>query len=348
MRLLRVIMLLPFSMIYGSLMAVRNVLYDLGILKSHRPQIPTVIVGNLSVGGTGKSPHVEHLIRELRSHYKLGIISRGYGRKTKGFIEVQRNSLSSEVGDEPLQIKQNFPEIPFAVCESRNKGIEGLFRSYPDLELILLDDAMQHRSVKGSFVIMLSLFNAPFFRDWVLPSGNLREFAFLGKQRGDACIYTKCPENLSVALKTKYANEFSKDKPSYFSTFEYDSWRLMSQKPSIELLEHVILVTGIAYPQPLIDHLEKSYSVEIMNFRDHHDFNAGDVAAIHRKFTNFEARKSAIVCTEKDAVKLELFKDVSENKEIPWYCIPIRVQVDKNEQLINQIQQYVKSYSRGR
>jgi tetraacyldisaccharide 4'-kinase len=206
---------------------------------------------------------------------------------------------------------------------------------------------MQHRSVKGSFVIMLSLFNAPFFRDWVLPSGNLREFAFWGKKRADACIFTKCPENLSDALKTKYANEFSKDKPSYFSTFEYDSWRLLSQKPSMEPLEHVILVTGIAYPQPLIDHLKRNYSLEIMNFSDHHDFKAGDVAAIHRKFINFDARKSAIICTEKDAVKLELFKEVSENKETPWYCIPIRVQVDKNEQLINQIHQYVKSYSRS-
>ncbi len=347
MQKLRIIALLPFSFLYGIVMAFRNFLYEIQVFKSFRPNIPTIVVGNLSMGGTGKSPHVEFLIRELQKTYRLAVVSRGYGRKTSGFIELSENNSASDVGDEPLQIKLKFPEIPFVVCENRVTAIQKLQSKYPDLELILLDDAMQHRSISGAFVVLLSLFHKPFFKDWVVPSGSLREFAFLGKKRADLCVYTKCPETIDDAVKKNYAEQFSTVKPTFFSTFDYDDWHLISRKTPDSVMEQILLVTGIAYPESLINHLKKKYSVEHISFGDHHDYQETDIATIHRKFTNFDRQKTCIVCTEKDAIKLRDFESVTENQEISWYYIPIRVAMEQEQLFLNHIHHYVTSYSRG-
>ena len=226
MQKFRIIALFPFSIFYGIVLAIRNFLYNQGVFSSYKPAIPCIIVGNLSMGGTGKSPHVEFLIDRLSKQYRLAVVSRGYGRKTKGYIELLERSNAADVGDEPLQMKQKFPEIAFAVCENRAEAIKKLQLKYPDLSLILLDDAMQHRRISGAFVILLSMFQKPFFRDWVVPSGSLREFGFLGKKRADLCVFTKCPQQIIEADKISYAQQFSSTKPTFFSKF-HCNWRVV-------------------------------------------------------------------------------------------------------------------------
>lgn len=336
---------LPFSLVYGFIQWLRNSLYDLNVFKSYQPPIPTIIVGNLSMGGTGKTPHVELLIEELQAHYKIAVLSRGYGRKTSGYREIQLQSNAQDVGDEPLQIFSKFPTIPFAVCENRATGIKKLMAKYPELDLIILDDAMQHRRVKGSFVILMSLFNKPFFKDWVVPSGRLREFAFLGKKRADVCIYSKCPIDLSQQQIEEYTKKFSPKKKSYFSRFEYGAWQLLSLKSTPENIEHVHVVTGIAFPEVLVNHLKQNFKVSTSLFQDHHDFSGVDISKIYRKLTTFDPLKTAIVCTEKDAVKLNKINEVSQAENFSWYVIPIRANIENKEELLNQIHHYVRHYS---
>ncbi len=340
------IALLPFSLLYGAVLAFRNFLYDKNILKSYRPKLPTVVVGNLNMGGTGKSPHIEFLIEHLKKDFRIAVVSRGYGRKTSGYIELTENAAASEVGDEPLQIKRKFPEITFVVCENRAQAIQKLQSEKQDLELILLDDAMQHRQISGAFVILLSLFQKPFFKDWVVPSGSLREFAY-GKNRADVCVFTKCPEIVSTKDKLNYAQHFSSEKPTFFSKFDYCEWQLISKKNPTSKIDTILLITGIAFPRTLIDHLTMNYVVEHIAFGDHHSFTDSDITSIHRKFTNFDRQKTCIVCTEKDAVKLRDFKSIAANQEISWFYIPIRVAIEQEETFLNHIRHYVKAYSRS-
>lgn len=348
MFLLRVVLLFPFSLIYGLIMALRNKLYDWHILKGYRPDIPTLVVGNLSTGGTGKTPHIAFFLAHLSKHYKTAVLSRGYGRKTKGYIELQFESVAADVGDEPKQIKINFPETPVAVCENRSKGIQKLLQTYPDIEIILLDDAMQHRKISAGFVVMLSLFDQPFFKDWVLPSGNLREFAHIGKNRANVCIYTKAPDNVSDETKKNFQSSFSQSKPIYFSRFDYGTWVPLSEANAPKEIQHIILVTGIAYPAPLLNHLAPTArKIEHLKFNDHYEFSKEDIERIHQKFTNFDRQNSVILCTEKDAAKLRGFELITKNKQIPWFHIPVNVRIEGEEELLNQIHHYVKSYSRS-
>lgn len=345
--MLRKVVFFPFSLIYGSIVALRNWLYDIGLIRSYRSNLPSLVIGNLSLGGTGKSPHVEYFIRKLQDDYKLAVVSRGYGRKTKGYLKVELNSDAGQVGDEPLQIKLKFPQIPFSVCENRVQGIKQIIAENPTTELIILDDAMQHRAVSGGFVVMLSMFDNPFFKDWVVPAGTLREIAYLGKKRTNVCVFTKCPNELNPVVKAQFSEAFSNEKPTFFSSFSYDSWQLISKRNMHDEISKVLLVTGIAYPKPLLDELKKKYEVEHISFGDHHEYSEEDILSIHRKFTNFGRQNSAIVCTEKDAVKLKAFDSIASNDEIPWFSIPIRVKIENEQELLNQIHQYVKSYSRG-
>lgn len=347
MKRLPVIFLLPFSLLYGAVMTLRNWLFDWNILKSEQVNVPTVIVGNLNMGGTGKSPHIEYLIQKLQHEFKLGIVSRGYGRKTSGYLEVSAHSEAQEVGDEPLQIKLKFPNTHISVSEKRVLGIQQILAQHPEIDLILLDDAMQHRSIKGSFLIQLSLYDRPFFKDWVVPSGTLREFSFLGKKRAHVCIYTKCPVFIPEDLRKKFQSAFSTTKPVYFSKFEYGQWQLMSKKDVEAQPSQILLVSGIAYPEPLINHLKKSYEIVHLRYSDHHDFTISDIEEIQRKFTNFERPNAAIVCTEKDAVKLKSFDSITQNQQIPWFSIPILVTIENEEKLINQITHYARTNSRS-
>lgn len=336
--------LLPFSLLYGIVTALRVCFYEWGIFKSEKPAVPVVIVGNLSVGGTGKSPHVEWLINRLSGSYKIAVLSRGYGRKTKGFHWVSVNSLAKEVGDEPLQIKQKFDECPMAVCENRAEGIQEMLHVHPEIEVFILDDALQHLRVKGAFNILLSTFQNPYFRDWVLPAGRLREFATLGIKRAQVCVFTKCPETLNKSVINTYSARFSSSKNTYFSAFEYTSWHALSACVLPEKITQILLVTGIANPKPLEDYLSEKFAIELLSFPDHHVFDEKDIARVSKIFANFDASSTVVLSTEKDAVKLKGFDAIVKNVQIPWFCIPVQVKMNNEEQLLQEIKNYVDNY----
>lgn len=344
MHLVLSFILLPFSLLYGILIALRVGFYEWGIFKSEKAPVAVITVGNLSVGGTGKSPHVEWLIHRLATSYKIAVLSRGYGRKTKGFHWVLVHSKANEVGDEPLQIKQKFDECPMAVCENRAVGIQEMLRVHPEIELFILDDALQHLRIKGTFNILLSTFQNPYFRDWVLPAGRLREFAALGIKRAQVCVFTKCPETPNKSVMNAYAARFSSSKNTYFSAFEYVSWQALSACALPEKITQIFLVTGIANPKPLEVYLSDRFAVELLSFPDHHVFEEKDIARVSKIFANFEASSTVVLSTEKDAVKLKGFDTILNNTKMPWYCIPVRVKMNKEQQLLQEIKNYVDNY----
>ena len=341
------ILLFPFAILYGCITLLRTSLFRWGVLNTFQPPIPTIVVGNLSLGGTGKTPHVEWLMRTLPNQYKVAVLSRGYGRSTRGFMEVQLHSSADEVGDEPKQIKQKFPAFPFAVCEKRKEGIQELLKLYPDLQLIILDDAMQHLAVSGGFVIMLSEFHKPFFKDWVVPMGRLREFAWSGKNRAAVCVFTKCPENLDSKTQENFARTFSSDKPSYFSRFVYGEWQALTNHSLPNEIKQLVLVTGIANPKPIVESFETQYPIELVRFSDHHVYSENDIERIHHIFANFDASTTVVLTTEKDAVKLSEMPAIVNQNEVPWWYLPIEVALDNEQELINRIQNYVESYPRS-
>lgn len=307
-------LLFPFSLIYGAITALRNTLYNIGWLKSHSYNLPIICVGNLSTGGTGKSPMVEFLINSLKEHYTVSVLSRGYKRKTKGFFKVMTDSTVPEVGDEPLQFKRKFPQITIAVCEIRSVGIEKLKSSS---NLIILDDAFQHRKVNPSISILLTSYGDLYVDDWMLPAGNLREPRW-GANRADILVVTKCPENLS-----KKEMETIKDKLNpkphqqvHFTKIVYGQ-EIMNYKSAIPLTDmqnkKFTLVTGIANPKPLIEFL-KNHNLEFnhKSFPDHHDFTASEIG--------FLDENEFILTTEKDFMRLQ-----PSIKNSQLYYLPIKV-----------------------
>lgn len=319
MKILRKI-LFPFSILYGLITAVRNFMYNNGWLKSSSYDIPIICVGNLSTGGTGKSPMIEFLIDFLQKEYQVAVLSRGYKRKTKGFREVLFTSTAEEVGDEPLQFKQNFPNCTVAVCADRRFGIEKLQRK---AEIILLDDAFQHRKVKASTNILLTTFNDLYINDYMLPTGNLREYR-KGANRADFIVVTKCPEKVSYAKlqEIQFKLQLKPHQRIYFSKIGYDeSIYGVTETNSISYLKdkYFTLVTGIANPQPLVDFLDMLFfNYEHKKYADHHHFTADEI--------NELKEKEIILTTEKDFVRLQ-----PKLKKFAIYYLPIKT-VILNEQ----------------
>jgi tetraacyldisaccharide 4'-kinase len=298
MNLLRKI-LIPFSLAYGSVAALRNNFYDRGWFKSKSFDTPVICVGNLSVGGTGKSPMIEYLLEFLVKDFKVAVLSRGYKRRTTGFREVMIDSTVHEVGDEPLQFKQNFPRVTIAVCANRKEGIEKLKNR---ADIILLDDAFQHRRVRASTNILLTPFNDLYVNDLVVPAGNLREFRS-GAKRADIIVVTKCPEGVSYAnlqniqLKIK----LQEHQKIYFSKIGYDeSIYGATEKLPLNYLrdKKFTLVTGIAKPKPLVDFLEREqFTFNHKKYSDHHDFSLSEVEKLKKN--------EIILTTEKDYMRLQ-------------------------------------------
>ncbi len=302
MNLLRKL-LFPFSLLYWLFIAIRNFCFDNGILKSYQFHIPIVAVGNLSVGGTGKSPQIEYLIRLLSSNYKIATLSRGYKRKSEGFILANQNSNADILGDEPFQFYKKFPEIQVAVDANRKNGIEQLVHSENKPEIILLDDAFQHRKVKADFYILLTTYNDLFVDDFVLPVGNLRESSN-GAKRASIIVVTKCPKELSENEMNRVKKKLSlvENQKLFFSYINYDSF-VFSELNKIAVAEikqkSKILLAGIAKPKPFFDYLNSGNDV-ILEFPDHHDFSDKDIEEIKTKPQN-----NLIVTTEKDYVRLK-------------------------------------------
>lgn len=304
MNLLRKL-LFPFAILYGWITSIRNFLFDVGILKSSSFSIPVIAVGNLSVGGTGKTPQIEYLIRLLSDKYKIATLSRGYKRKSEGFVLADRNVTSEILGDEPYQFYQKFPEIKVAVDANRVNGIEQLLSQKEKPEVVLLDDAFQHRKVKAGFYIMLTAYDDLFYNDFMLPTGNLREIRS-GANRADIIVVTKCPSSISFdkqeEVKIRISSYLKKNIPVFFSYIDYDDC-VYSENEKISLGEfHVVdklVVSGIAKPEPFFAYLQAAKK-STMVFPDHHNFSENDIKTI---LETANGRK--IVTTEKDFVRLK-------------------------------------------
>ncbi len=292
--------LFPLAILYGWITQFRNFLYDKGILKSYSFDIPIIAVGNLSVGGTGKTPQIEYLIRLLSENYKVATLSRGYKRKSKGFILANENVTAASLGDEPYQMHLKFPNVQVAVDVDRKNGIEQLLAQKNKPEIIVLDDAFQHRRVKAGLYILLTTFEELYIDDFMLPTGNLRE-NISGAKRADIIIVSKCPVTISESDRQRVKDKLNIDKPIYFSTIAYDD-SVYSAESSLRMDElksiSKLLVAGIANPKPFFAYLQ-SEGDEVMVFPDHHYFSENDINLILKK-----AENKLIVTTEKDFVRL--------------------------------------------
>lgn len=308
-------LLFPFALIYWGITSIRNKFYDWGWLKSKAYPFPVISVGNLSTGGTGKSPMIEFLIAQLKNDWNLAVLSRGYKRSTSGFKEVLIKSTVAEVGDEPLQFKRNFPDVTVAVCEDRQNGIDILSKNS---DMVLLDDAFQHRKVRPTYSILLTTYGNLFMDDFILPTGNLRE-SKSGAKRADVLIVTKCPFNLSKKemqeIKIKLKGNAEEDV--FFTKIGYGSEIRNEEgfKPLSFLKDKkFILVTGIANPKPLVVFLKnEGFNFEHKEFRDHHNFSANELSSL-------ESNK-LIVTTEKDFMRLQ-----SSINQAELYYLPIKTQ----------------------
>ncbi len=343
-------LLFPFGLIYGVVMAIRNGLYHFGLFKSYAFDVPVISIGNISVGGTGKTPHTEWIIQNLMCEHKVAVLSRGYGRSSKGFVEVHTDTLVSVSGDEPLQMKRKFPEITVAVNENRADGIRKLLEMDNAPDVILLDDAFQHRRVKPGLQLLLVDFNRPIHHDLVLPAGNLREFSS-GRKRADLVLMTKCPnlfEHEMESLTERYIK--GEGQQMFFTTFEYQKpepvFPAAAQMTMKELSEsEVLLVTGIANPEPLKVFLsDKCKRLEHIDFPDHYNFGKNDINKILLKYSQLEGTQKRILTTEKDAVRLKEFSALQNNLRNNLFYIPIGVKVmrDGSESLKQIIQNYVR------
>jgi tetraacyldisaccharide 4'-kinase len=330
--------LYPLSLIYGLIMKLRNWAFDKGIIRSKKFSIPTIVVGNLNVGGTGKSPQIEYLIRLLSPKYDTAVLSRGYGRKSKGFLLADKNSNADLLGDEPLQFYRKFSKLCVAVDENRVHGIEQIQRLNPNIELILLDDAFQHRYVDAGLYILLTAFGSLYMDDHLLPSGNLRE-SKNGAKRAQLIVVTKCPQDLN---KEEQAMIVKKLKPLehqqvFFSAITYGDVILGDQKKIFlnDLVGYdVLLVTGIANPQPIEEFLnQKKVVFDHLKFADHQRLGNNELKAIYKKYIENKAGKKLILTTEKDYVRN--FLDV----DFPVYYLPIQTELigdaDSFNKLIN-------------
>lgn len=333
-------LLYPVSLIYGSVTFLRNKFYDWGIFKSFQVPKKSICVGNLSTGGTGKTPHVAYIADFLKDRSKTAILSRGYGRNTRGFQWVKPNSSASEVGDEPLFYACQFSSnVHVAVCEKRANGVKRIIHDHPESDLIILDDAFQHRAVSAGFNILLTDFNRPFYHDHILPAGNLREWRS-GKKRAHCVIVTKCPSDLDTTSRNVIKKKIGTDTERiFFSRIYYVNPIAFSQE--VESPLNVLLVTGIANAAPLVEHLKNYYHIEHLEYGDHYAFTAADIREIHQKFDTFASEPKMILTTEKDFMRLKDQVQDWKLDQYPWYYQPISIQIEEEEKFKALINRYV-------
>lgn len=335
-------------MLYGLLVGIRNLLFDKGLLRSVNHPLPLIVVGNITTGGTGKTPHVEYLIRLLSNKGIVATLSRGYGRKTKGYKLATTSCFSEDIGDEPMQYVSKFQDILVAVDEDRNNGIANLLKENNPPEIIILDDAFQHRYVKPGLSILLTDFYHPHTNDYLLPSGKLRE-PISSASRADVIVISKCPLILSPIVKRHLIEEM-KPKPQqkiFFSYYRYSEF--ISLSPSFpnfpeDDLSYILVFAGIANPYPIQEYLIKmAMDVEILPFRDHHPYTVKDIESIRKKFEDHYARKKVIITTEKDAMRLKGSDLMKIIVDLPVFYLPIEVKFhDTEESFDNTILNYVE------
>ncbi len=330
------ILLYPFSILFKIIISIRHWLFDLGILKSETSSIPSINIGNITVGGTGKTPHIEYLISLLSQHYKIATLSRGYQRKTKGFRLADQHSSVQEIGDEPTQIKWQYPNIQVAVDEKRVRGCRQLKLLSPPPDVILLDDAFQHRYIRPSLNIMLSDYKRPYWKDHLLPYGSLRDLRSRS-QKADIIIISKAPFSLSIEERQKIIQniQVQAHQNVFFTGIHYDQLIPLNNKTQhINASTSVLLVTAIAQSHYLKEHLSTRFEhIQEIKYPDHYDFKIKDIQKIIETFHSIPNDNKIIITTVKDTVKLKEQSLIKELQNYPVYYQTIKVQfIDKNEE----------------
>lgn len=348
------IFLFPISLLYGSIQFVRNKCYDWKIFKSNHFTFPVIAIGNLTLGGTGKTPHIEYLIRLLQGNHKIATLSRGYKRTSKGFLLANENSTIIDIGDEPLQYKLKFNNLIVAVDEKRVNGINKIKNLHPETTVILLDDAYQHRAVKAGLNVLITEHDRLYNKDTVIPSGRLREFS-CGSNRADIIIVSKTDANLSLSEKENVINQLKpkSHQAVYFSYIKYGGiMPFTSSAKNINnttLDSSVLLITGIAKPKPLVTKIEHEFQyVKHLQFPDHHHFSSSDITNIKDKYNNLKEDNKIIITTEKDIMRLSLPSISNQVQDVPIFYIPIEIcfHDNENKEFDNEILTYVKENSK--
>lgn len=353
MQLLRKIVGYPFAVLYDLITSIRNWLFEQDVLTSQSFDLPIISVGNLSIGGTGKTPHVEYIVKELSKNYKPAILSRGYKRSTTGYIFASTQSTVKQIGDEALQYKIKHPQIPVAVCENRVLGVPQLLMDAPQTSAIILDDAFQHRAIKPGLSVLLTDYANLYSKDLILPAGNLRE-SKRGANRADIVIVTKCPANLSEEEAKQIERELrlNSHQQVYFSYFHYaQPYSFLKKGEFIQNTNiEVVIATGIAKPKYLKNYIESAYrAAYLIDFADHYQFQFKDMEHIHAVFNNIHIEEKAVFITEKDAVKFLPFTQQLTKWNLPIYVQPIQVGIlfnkekELNKELVNFVENFFKN-----
>lgn len=353
-------MLYPFSLLFGAFTGIRNFMYNTGILPKHEFRLPVICVGNITVGGTGKTPHTEYLINLLRENYRVATLSRGYKRKSTGFRIANQSIKVSDIGDEPMQIFSKYPDITVTVDRNRVHGVQSILKEKPETEVIILDDGYQHRRIVPGFTILLTDFNRLMVRDFLLPYGELRENVS-NMDRADVIVITKSPDNISPIERRLIVKEIKKApyQNLYFTSICYLAPQpLFSEVSFTENIffrygkekQGIVLVTGIANPLPLKEYLGNFFS-EIIHFcfPDHHRFNEKDIYKISEAYKTLETNGKWIITTEKDAARLREFSNIAESIRDVFYYVPVGVHFLNNdkEEFDNLILEYVRRNKRN-
>jgi len=332
----------PIAIVYFIITEFRNFLFQIKFFRGTEFDRPVICIGNLSTGGTGKTPMIEYLVRVLlKNEIKPAVLSRGYGRKLPGFRMVEKDSKTIECGDEPLQIKQKFPEINVAVCENRSDGIIYLVKENENLQCILLDDALQHRRVRPSLNIMTTSFFQPFFSDFILPVGDLREMR-KNASRAKIIVVTKCPDwitELEINFYSQSIRKYSKAE-IFFSKIKYGEIKpVFGNGKPISLTHHVLLVTGIAQTESLVNFVEEKSKVKHLRFPDHHRFESKDILKIVNLFNSFANDDKIIITTEKDAKRFQSLGEamIQPLKNLPIYFIEMESEILFEKEKFDQI-----------
>ena len=345
------ILLLPFALLYGAGVSLRNFFYRRGLLRSVAFDVPVISVGNLSVGGAGKTPHIEWLIRVFGPYLNVATLSRGYKRKTRGYLEVKADADATQGGDEPLQFKRKFPEVYVAVSESRTYGIPEIMRHRPATQVVLLDDAFQHRAVQPGLNILLTEYDRPFTDDYLLPAGRLREWRS-AYQRADILIVSKCPASLSEADRQRFVDKLQPlpHQQLYFSYYAYGRPYYVFNPRYVAHLPpdcDVLLISAIANTDYLKSHLEtKVNRVISLEYEDHHDFKPYEIGHLKKVFDNMGNEKRLILTTEKDAMRLELHREFLLEHQLPVFAIPVEVRFHFGQEgaLVDTLKQFMLNF----
>lgn len=343
------LILAPFSFLYGIGVSIYQGFYLSGFFKTLKFSIPVISVGNLTVGGTGKSPHIEYLIKLLKDYIPVAVLSRGYRRKTTGHILLTQTHTAVEVGDEPVQIKTKFPDVPFAVNSNRSIGIPKLLSQHPEVKTILLDDAYQHLEVTPGLNILLTEYANPYFQDYLLPSGRLREWRY-GARRADIVIVTKCPNEPKEEeiLTWRFKLKLNEKQLLFFSYLDYGTpYHLFNHDKIFKLNDglDLMVISAIAQSSYLLEYLApRVASVTDYNFEDHHYFTETELTHIFNKYNKISHSNKMLLTTEKDATRLRLHETFIRNQNLDIYVLPLNIDFYNKEMFDQTIKNFLLEF----